>query len=407
MSVLLLQGPLGPFFESLAERLRQEGETVHRVVFNGGDSIFADKKAIRYRGAPGQQWQSFFSALLKRLNVHAVLVYGDCRVYHLDVKKICGSLDIPYFAFEEGYLRPNYITLEAGGVNGHSPLRLADFIGLEPLHRVAGEQDVGGNFLRRAWYASAYYCAAAAHRNSFRAYLHHRSFSPVYEAFCWVRSGLRKQLYKFTQRNVLSAICEAPFFLVPLQVFNDAQLLHHSRYISMAQFIREVLESYQQSGLTAQLVFKHHPMDRGHVHYGRLIREISAELAVTNRVHYVHDLHLPTLLKHASGVITINSTTALQAFYHAAPVKVMGDAFFDMPGLTDQKPLEDFWHAPQQPDTLLADSFRHYLVEHGQINGSFYNKLPMTLDNLVPYMKTLGIIRNTPQGSWYRFRAQG
>lgn len=407
MAVLLLQGPLGPFFQTLAERLRQEGETVYRVVFNGGDVNFADGRAIRYRGAPGKQWQAYFTNLLKSLDIHAVLVYGDCRMYHAEIKEICQRLKTPYYAFEEGYLRPNYITLEQGGVNGHSPLRLSHFNGLTPVHAIADEQAIGGNFLHRAWYASSYYCVGAAMSMTFRGYLHHRSFSPIYEAFCWLRSGVRKQLYKVTQRKALTRICAEPFFLVPLQVFNDAQLLHHSSFTSIAQFIRLVLESYQRSGITARLVFKHHPMDRGHVHYGRLIGEISAQLGIRERVEYVHDVHLPTLLKHTAGVVTINSTTALQAFYHNAPVKVMGDAFFDLPGLTDQNTLADFWHSPQGADDALADRFRHYLVANGQINGSFYNKLPMTLDNLVPYLRDLGVIRNKPQRSWYGSRAQG
>lgn len=406
MAVLLLQGPFGPFFQTLARRLRQEGETVYRVVFNGGDVNFADERAIRYRGAAGKQWQAYFTNLLKSLDIHAVLFYDPHRVYHAAAKVICERLNIPCFAFADGFLGPNYITFEHCE-NGHSPLRLTHLQGGEPMHSMADEQEIGGNFLRRAWFASRYYCAGAMMFMTFRGYLHHRSFSPIYEAFCWLRSGARKQLYKITQRRALTRICAEPFFLVPLQVFNDAQLLHHSSFTSIAQFIRLVLESYQRSGISARLVFKHHPMDRGHVHYGRLIREISMQLGIRGQVEYVHDVHLPTLLKHTAGVVTINSTTALQAFYHGAPVKVMGDAFFDLPGLTDQKTLADFWHGPQEPDAVLADRFRHYLAANGQINGSFYSKLPMTLDNLVPYLRDLGVIRNKPQRSWYGSRARG
>lgn len=407
MAVLLLQGPFGPFFQTLARRLQQEGETVYRVVFNGGDLNFADERVIRYRGAAGKQWQAYFTNLLKSLDIHAVLFYDQYRVYHADIKLICERLHIPCFAFADGFLGSNYITLEQGGVNGHSPLRLQDFQTIEPLHTLVDEQVVGGNFMRRGWYASYYYCAALIARAKFKDYLHHRSFSPVYEAFCWVRSGLRKQLYKVMQRHAQQRICAQPFFLVPLQVFNDAQLLHHSSFTSIGQFIRLVLESYQRSGNTARLVFKHHPMDRGHVHYGRLISEISRQLGIREQVEYVHDVHLPTLLKHTAGVVTINSTTALQAFYHHAPVKVMGDAFFDLPGLTDQKTLADYWHEPQGPDGVLVDRLRHYLVSNGQINGSFYSKLPMTMDNLMPYLRTLGVVRNKPQRSWYGSRARG
>lgn len=405
MAVLLLQGPLGPFFQTLAGRLQQERETVYRVVFNGGDSHYGDDRVICYRGKAGKQWQDYLTNLIKSLDVHAVLVYDEYRVYHAEAKRICQRQGVPYCVFDEGYLRPNYITLKVADAT--APLRVADLQSISPVHAIPDEQVVGGDFMSRAWFAARYYVAASAQRLGFRSYLHHRSLSPVYEGFCWLRSGLRKQLYRVTQRDALARICAEDFFLVPLQVFNDAQLLHHSRFSSIGQFIREVLESYKASSVSARLVFKHHPMDRGHVHYARLIREISTQLGIGERVDYVHDLHLPTLLKHTAGVVTINSTTALQAFYHHAPVKVLGNAFFDLPGLTDQQTLADFWHVPQAPDETLADRLRHYLVSNGQINGSFYSQLPMTLNHLVPHLRDLGVIRSKPQPSWCGFRGRG
>jgi hypothetical protein len=54
-------------------------------------------------------------------------------------------------------------------------------------------------------------------------------------------------------------------------------------------------------------------------------------LGVERRVRYVCDVHLPSLLKKSLGLITINSTTGLQALFHAKPVKVMGSAIYDIP----------------------------------------------------------------------------
>ena len=38
--VLLLQGPIGPFFRNLGDDLIQAGATVHKINFNGGDWLF-------------------------------------------------------------------------------------------------------------------------------------------------------------------------------------------------------------------------------------------------------------------------------------------------------------------------------------------------------------------------------
>ena len=35
--VLLLQGPIGPFFYRFAKKLKQAGASVHKINFNGGD----------------------------------------------------------------------------------------------------------------------------------------------------------------------------------------------------------------------------------------------------------------------------------------------------------------------------------------------------------------------------------
>jgi capsular polysaccharide export protein len=44
----------------------------------------------------------------------------------------------------------------------------------------------------------------------------------------------------------------------------------------------------------------------------------------------VHDLHLPTLLAHASGTVVINSTVGPSALHHKVPSKTTGSAFYDM-----------------------------------------------------------------------------
>lgn len=395
MAVLLLQGPLGPFFEKFAEKLQAAGEQVHKVNFNGGDRFYCSTDEIQSHAYSGslEDWPKYLAAFVDEHDITSVFVYGDCREYHHKAKKVCRSKNVRYFAFEEGYLRPNFITLEEGGVNGHSPITAPNIQAYAPVHKSPDEIELGGNLLNRIRFAALYYNVAAARRWHFPNYLHHRSFNPVYEAFCWFRSAFRKTKYKWTQKHLLNPLTDQPYFLVPLQVHNDAQIVHHSPYDKMEDFIEEVMTSFAESKSQAKLVIKHHPMDRGHSHYGDFITRLAKRLNICDQVVYLHDYHMPTLLKHCCGVITINSTTALQAFYHGAPVKVMGEAFFNMPGLTDQNPLSNFWFNPEFLDMDLADRFRAYLVDHGQINGSFYCQWDLTLDNLMPYLERLGVLK--------------
>lgn len=391
LSVLLLQGPLGPFFKNLSNELTKQHIDVHRIVLNGGDQFYAGENNIAYKdGLHG--WPSFLIRFLRENNIATVITFGDCRSYHFDAKRVCLTQNIRYFALEEGYLRPNYITVEEGGVNGYSPITHQAIEAYKPIHSPEYESVIPGNFLRRIIYSVIYYNTGLLKRFVFENYEHHRSFSPLFEAFFWIRSFFRKWIYKLCEPSSNKIFKVKSGFLVPLQVFNDAQIEFHSNYNIIEDFIIEVMTSFSGSKSNHCLVFKHHPMDRGHVNYKKIIRTKAAELNIQDRVNYIHDQHLPTLLKSCKGVVTINSTTALQAFYHGAPVKVMGEALFDIKGLTHQGDISSFWQSPEEPDGIFSDQFKAYLLDHGQINGSFYCQYSMTIRNLIAYLKKLKAI---------------
>ena len=67
-----------------------------------------------------------------------------------------------------------------------------------------------------------------------------------------------------------------------------------------------------------------------------------------------------------------NSSAALSALGFGTPVKVLGQAFFDFEGLTDQQPLDRFWTSPVAPDPDLFQRFRATVIARTQINGSFH-----------------------------------
>lgn len=122
-------------------------------------------------------------------------------------------------------------------------------------------------------------------------------------------------------------------------------------------------------------------MDRGYRDYNALIERLATATGLGPRVSYIHDKHLPSLLDHARGVVVVNSTVGLSALYHGAPTKACGDALYDMPGLTYQGTLDEFWGAAAtdtQPDRRLYQRFRDYLVARTQLNGSFYKPIGQT-----------------------------
>ena len=120
------------------------------------------------------------------------------------------------------------------------------------------------------------------------------------------------------------------------------------------------------------LLIKHHPLDRGHCSYRDVIERTAGALGCAGRVVYFTEGHLPSLLDGAAGTVTCNSTVGLSSLRHGTPVKALGRAVYNRPGLTAQCPLDQFWSAPQpvNRDNVLA--FTGFLRATCQANGSFY-----------------------------------
>jgi capsular polysaccharide export protein len=376
-NVLLLQGPVGPFFNRLAAVLSAVGAKTYKVNFNGGDCLFYRDAAVRWRGSM-DAWPDYLESLLDRLSIDVIILFGDCRPVHRVARSIAQRRGLKIGAFEEGYIRPNFVTFEKFGVNGYSSIpRTAEFYERLPEPQAATERDVGNTFWYAALWAILYYCAAAAMRGHFRTYRHHRKLE-LSEALPWLRGGWRKMSRAFKERGVLAflaARAHQKFFLVPLQISGDSQVLQHSGFASVADFVRCVVESFAtHAPKHTMLVIKHHPLDRGYHDYGVLLAELAERHGLKDRLLYIHDQHLPTLFDHMLGAVVINSTVGFSALSHSTPVKTCGLAIYDIPGLTFQGSLDSFWREAQEfrPDPQLFARFRAYVIDQTQINCSFY-----------------------------------
>ncbi|TNF54140.1 MAG: capsular biosynthesis protein [Burkholderiales bacterium] len=380
--VLLLQGPVGPFFARLARDLRACGATVHKVNFHAGDALFYPGGTL-FRGSR-QEWPAFLEQLLERLRIDIVLLYGDCRPIHAQAHALAHTRGIEVGVFEEGYLRPNHITLERFGVNGYSqiPRDATRYLQMPDLPDVP-VREVGNTYWLMVWWGFWYFTIGGLASLLQPEHVHHRKLS-VLEALPWLRSVWRKQWYRWTERHLLQELTRRwgkRYFLVPLQVHNDTQIRVHSKFEGVEQFIERVMRSFAGNAPTdTALVIKHHPMDRGYLSYASLIGRLTHELGLQGRCFYLHDQHLPTLLDHARAAVVVNSTVGLQALRHGVPLKAMGEAIYDFQGLTFQGELEAFWNRAHEirPDKRLLRQFVRYLKLNNQINGSFFRRLPGT-----------------------------
>lgn len=380
--IVLLQGPVGPFFKRLAKDLQQAGAVVHKINFNGGDWAFFSDNAHHFRGG-AKDWPAYFENYLAAYEIDTVLLFGDCRPLHRAAHEIATRKKIEIGVFEEGYVRPDYVTLELHGVNGNStiPRDPRFYMQSMPEDKVT-TYSVGNTFWFAAVWAILYYTASTFAFPFFHRYRHHRPLG-MREGFPWILGALRKIYYKKVEKGIeqeLTSRLSRKYFLVPLQVHNDAQVHIHSDFESISTFIASVITSFAKHAPSdTHLIIKHHPMDRAYRDYNDLIGLLASTHRIEKRVRYIHDQHLPSLLSHARGAVVINSTVGLSALDHGTPLKVCGNAIYDMQGLTFQASLDKFWRAATRTriDTELLERFQNYLITHTQLNGSFYRRLSL------------------------------
>jgi len=130
---------------------------------------------------------------------------------------------------------------------------------------------------------------------------------------------------------------------------------------------------------TSRLVVKLHPLDSGLIDWTGMIGHIAAEERVAERVTVLDGGQLARVLECSRAVITVNSTVGTEALARGLPVITLGKAVYDMPGLTFQGELDDFWCGATPPDAALFDAFCRVLIDRCLIPGSFFNETGLRL----------------------------
>ncbi|HEV2302471.1 MAG TPA: capsular biosynthesis protein [Stellaceae bacterium] len=377
---LFLQGLASRFFESLGRRLAERGHLVRRVNFNGGDRAFWRLPgAVDFTGRP-QDWPGFFDGLLSETGIGEVILFGDCRPLHRAAIALARRRRIAVRVVEEGYLRPGWITFEAGGVNAYSALPREPAWYRERARALPPWREpplVEGSFRRRAAEDLLYAAASFAARRRFPHYRTHRPYFALIEYAGWAR---RLALRRRAEKRAAADFAElgrsgAPYYLFPLQLDCDYQIRAHSPDRTMQAAIERVVGSFAaHAPARSRLVVKLHPLDSGLVDWAGITRHLAAAAGVAERVLFLDGGEIAALLACCRGVATVNSTMGARALARGVPVKALARPVYDLPGLTFAGGLDDFWHDPTPPDMALFDAFRRVLAATALIPGDFFSE---------------------------------
>ncbi len=378
---LMLQGPHGPFFDRLGRLLTLAGAQVWRVGFNAGDEFFwSDRpRFIAHSGGP-EDWPAHLDRLIAEKRVTDIVLYGDVRPIHAAARAAASRHGLVLHVFEEGYLRPYWITYERDGANGNSRLMQIGLDRMRTMQRKFGD-DVNrpparwGDMRQHKFYGALYHFMVLAANRRFPGFSSHREISLWREFRLNLTRLLLAPAHSARSWRQMGRIRSAgfPYALVLLQLEHDSSFVAHSPYRSMAEFTAEVLAAFARAAPRHHhIVFKAHPLEDGRASLHRVVREQAQALGLADRVHLVWGGKLAALLSQARGVVTINSTSAQQALWRGLPVKALGRAVYAKPGLVSDQSLDEFLHHSAPPDLARYRDYRSYLLDTCQVPGGFY-----------------------------------
>ena len=386
---LFLQGPPGPFFRELASELGRLGAAIHRINLSGGDRYDWREGTVDYRGRM-RHWPRYFDGFLQDHAITDLVLFGDCRPMHRTAVGLAQLRGVRVHVFEEGYIRPDWMTLEGDGVNGHSSLvrdpatilalaaRLAPVPTLPPITAA---------FSRRARDSYWHYHHVVTGKLRFPFYRSHRQGSICLDGIGWSLRFIKAKRRARQAAATLEALAGRRYFLLPLQLTGDFQIRAHSPFDSMPAATEYVLDSFvRHAPADCVLLVKEHPLDSGYLDWRRWLARRARRLGAEARVLHIDGGDLLELSRAAQGMVCVNSTSGTLALEAGIPVAVLGSAVYDVAGVTFQGTLDDFWRAPGRPDRQLYAAFKRMLHALCLVRGGLASEsaIRILIDSSIP-----------------------
>ena len=371
--------PRSPFYRQIAQHLKAEGWRVTRINLCTGDWLFwHGEDAIAYRGRRSR-WPRFIASFYARNAVTHVLLLGENRRYYRQAVDIALASGIQVFVNDFGYVRPDWITFGRNGMSGGS-LFPRDPQAIRAIAAGLPEIDWTPRFADSAFHMAR---GDLLHNlsNLFMGWIfpfYRRSDRRPHTLIYTRASGWRLLINRLRKARIARDVTDLlksqqHYYLFPLQLDFDFQIVAYSPFDGIVESIAYVLASFaRHAPKHAVLLVKEHPWDPALKNWERLLRREATRLGVADRVRYLCGGPLDLLIQHSRGVVTVNSTTGMRALHLARPLVVLGQAVFDIPGLTHQGGLDSFWleAVPPQPD--LTRDFLKALAVMVQIRGVFF-----------------------------------
>ena len=311
-----------------------------------------------------------------------LVIYNDTRPLHKTAIQAAHAKGINVHIFEEGYLRPYWITYERDGSNGNSKLMSLAQSAVVPDHLIRDPDPVPApchweDMREHIFYGAVYHwCILCANRQfpnftshgeisirkEFRLHLKQLVFMPArIAARLWANLTLKCRTF--------------PYHLILMQLQHDSAFQNHSPFKTNASFLELTLRSFANNAPPHHhLVIKAHPLEDGRSEIAYHLRRLGTKFGINRRIHYLPGGKLAHVLDPALSVVTVNSTAGQQALWRGIPVKTLGQAIYNHDKFISKQSLDAFFAHPKAPNLQAYKAFRNFLLQTSQIPGGFYSK---------------------------------
>ena len=311
-----------------------------------------------------------------------LVIYNDTRPLHKPAIQAAHAKGINVHIFEEGYLRPYWITYERDGSNGNSKLMSLAQSAVVPDHLTRDTDPVPapchwGDMREHIFYGAVYHWCILCANRQFPNFTSHREIS--------IRKEFRLHLKQlvFTPARIAARFWAnltlkyrtLPYHLILMQLQHDSAFQNHSPFKRNGSFLELTLRSFANNAPPHHhLVIKAHPLEDGRSESAYHLRRLGTKFGINRRIHYLPGGKLAHVLDPALSVVTVNSTAGQQALWRGIPVKTLGQAIYNHDKFISKQSLDAFFAHPKAPNLQAYKAFRNFLLQTSQIPGGFYSK---------------------------------
>lgn len=136
------------------------------------------------------------------------------------------------------------------------------------------------------------------------------------------RIGRNRDIFKGIKKDL-----PKEYIFVPFQVDADTQILISSPWIKNMRILFDTIESISNQ-CKYSFVFKEHPSS------GVVYADLHERIKQSSNLSFQNEYSTQELIENSQAVVTINSTVGIESLLFYKKVIILGDAFYNIEGLT-------------------------------------------------------------------------